>query len=49
MPEAKQPKKKVLKKKYWIKDQYYEAGTEVTKALEDAIKAQGGHPDKCVK
>lgn len=51
MPDQKPKpvKKKVLKKGYYIGGQRYEAGTEMTKAIEDAIKAQGGHPDKCVK
>ena len=43
------PAKKTLKKGYVIGSQRYEKGTPWSKELEDKIKAQGGHSDKCFK
>ena len=42
-----QVKKRTLKKSYIIGGQRYEKGTPHSKELEDKIKAQGGHSDKC--
>ena len=42
-------KEKTLKKGYVIGSQRYEKGTPWSKELEDKIKAQGGHSDKCFK
>jgi hypothetical protein len=49
MEEKKTSPKKALRKSYHIGGQKYEKGTPYSKDLEDKIKAQGGHADKCFK